>query len=254
MDRKTMDVKPIPLWKSIILFAGTSMPIFVGVYCIIPLLQSRGLTFLWSYLIAFYPTFGFMFLLALFLYRNEGNPLNWASFSKRYRIFPIVGKSWFWVIGLFLFGVAVMLGLSFTGKWLASIPLLAPADYFPPEINPLKEPIPGLFFGTEVHGQWGYALVYFIGWVFNILGEELLWRGYLLPRQEASYGRWAWVVHGLLWTLWHVFWKWNLLNLLPITLSIAYVGQKTKNTLIPILVHGAVNFVPLMGLIYYIIA
>lgn len=253
MNKPAAVIKPISLWKAIILFASTSIPIYVGVYSVIPILQNKGFTFLSSYLITFFPTFAIMLILAFILYWEEGNNLNWISLKERFRLFPIIGKSWLWVIGLFIFGVAVMLGLSFTGKWLASIPIFSPKEFFPPEINPLKTSIPGLFFGTNVHGQWGYALAYFIGWFFNILGEELLWRGYLLPRQEVSYGKWAWLVHGLLWTLWHIFWKWNLLNLLPITLSIAYVAQKTKNTSIPILVHGAVNFVPLLGLIYYIL-
>ncbi len=253
MNNSMSSLKPIALWKAVILFAFTSAPIFIGVYCIIPILQRKGFTFLWSYLITFFPTFVVLFLLALIFYWREGNPLDWKSFTERYRLFPIPGKSWLWVISLFLFGVAVMLGLSFTGKWLASYPFFAPAQFFPPEINPLKETMPGLFFGTNVHGQWGYALAYFAGWFFNIFGEELLWRGYLLPRQIVNYGKWAWLIHGVLWTLWHIFWKWNLLNLLPITLSIAFVAQKTKNTSIPILVHGAVNFVPLLGLMYYII-
>jgi len=253
MGRPDKTIAPIGLWKAILLFAATSAPIYIGVYHFIPVLQNLGFTFLASYLICFFPTFAVMFVIALLLYRQEGNELKWTSFRNRYRLFPITGRTWLWVLGLFVFGVAVMLSLSFTGKWLASLSWFAPPDFFPAEINPLKVSTPGLFFGTDVSGQWGYALAYFVGWFFNIVGEELLWRGYLLPRQEASHGRWAWVVHGLLWTAWHVFWKWNLLNLLPITLAIAYVAQKTKNTTVPILVHGAVNFVPLLVLVYYIL-
>jgi Type II CAAX prenyl endopeptidase Rce1-like len=37
--------------------------------------------------------------------------------------------------------------------------------------------------------------------LLNILGEEFLWRGVVLPRQEVAFGRRAWVVNGILWLL-----------------------------------------------------
>jgi hypothetical protein len=48
---------PLPLWKAILLFAGTCAPIYIGIYYLIPILQNKGLSFLASYLISFYPTF-----------------------------------------------------------------------------------------------------------------------------------------------------------------------------------------------------
>ena len=121
------------------------------------------------------------------------------------------------------------------------------------EINPLKAAIPNTFMGTEVHGQWGYAIGYFVGWFFNIFGEELLWRGYLLPRQQLQYGKWTWLIHGLLWTGWHFFWKWNLLSILPIALAIPFVAQKTGNSWIEIIAHGLLNFIPFVALVYFIL-
>lgn len=254
METLPRRLAPLSLWKAVLLFAVTSAPIYVGVYHFIPILQERGLTFLSSYLICFYPTFGAMFLLALVLYWREGNPLTWNAFKSRYRLHPVRGRAWIWAAGLFAFGMSATLGLSFAGKWLASFPFLAPPSFLPPEINPLRAAIPGTFMGTSVHGQWAYALAYFIGWLFNILGEELLWRGFMLPRQEVGYGRWAWLIHGLLWTGWHFFWKWNLLSLLPITLGIAFVVQRTKNTTVAIVAHGLANLIALVGLVYYILA
>lgn len=246
-------LKPLSLWKAILLFVCTSAPIYVGVYFVIPILQDRGLSFLTSYLISFYPTFVIMFLIALYLYWQEGNPLTWESFRARYRLLPVKGSAWLWVVGLFIFGLAAGAGLSFTGKWLATLPWFTPPSFLPSEINPLRDTIPDTFMGTSVHGQWGYAIAYFVGWFFNIFGEELLWRGYMLPRQEIKYGKWTWVLHGLLWAGWHIFWKWNILSLLPIALGIPFVVQKTKNTSVAIIVHGTANFIPLIALIYYIL-
>lgn len=143
--------------------------------------------------------------------------------------------------------------LSFTGKWLAAFSFFAPPAFFPSEINPLKKALPNTFLGTTVHGQWGYALGYALGWFFNIFGEELLFRGYMLPRQQVNYGKWAWLVHGLLWTAWHIYWKWNLLSLLPVTMAIPFVVQKTQNTTTGLVVHGAMNLIPLFVLVYFIL-
>ena len=39
-------LKPIPLWKAILLFASTSALIYAAVYAVIPRLIARELTFL----------------------------------------------------------------------------------------------------------------------------------------------------------------------------------------------------------------
>ena len=40
--------------------------------------------------------------------------------------------------------------------------------------------------------------------LLNAVGEEILWRGYLLDWLEARHQQaWAWVINGLLWGVWH---------------------------------------------------
>jgi membrane protease YdiL (CAAX protease family) len=242
-------IKPISLWKSLLLFAATSALIFVGVYYGIPALQSQRLSFLAAYLICFYTPFVLIFLIALVVYWMEGNDLTRAAFAARYRLRGMDGKTWLWTVGLVVFCLLVFVGLSFTGKWLATIPLFAPPEFFPAEINPTKEMVAGVFMDTPLKGNWWIVLAYLVGWFFNIVGEELLWRGYLLPRQELAYGRHAWLVHGILWALWHVFWKWNLLAILPVALAIPFVVQRTRNTWVGIIAHGTANFIPLIVIV-----
>ena len=41
--------------------------------------------------------------------------------------------------------------------------------------------------------------------IFNtVLGEELLFRGLLLPRMRAAFGRWDWLVNGVLFGVYHL--------------------------------------------------
>lgn len=247
-------IKPLSWPKAALLFAFTSALIIAGVYLGIPALQNVGLTFLQAYLVCFYAPFVLIFLISILAYRLEGNKWSWPAFARRYRLRKMNGKTWLWTVMLILGGGLAAIVLSFTGKWLARMPLFAPPDYFPAEINPNKEMVAGVFMDTPLSGQWGVVVMYFIGWFFNIAGEELLWRGYLLPRQEAAHGERAWVIHGAMWALWHVYWKWNLLAIAPIAFAIPFVVQRTKNTWVGIIAHGIANFIPLIAIIAGVIS
>jgi len=77
---------------------------------------------------------------------------------------------------------------------------------------------------------------------FNIVGEEILWRGYILPRQELQHGKYAWVINSALWLVFHACFGLDLIILLlPILITIPYVAYKTGNTSIGILTHGLLN-------------
>jgi membrane protease YdiL (CAAX protease family) len=86
----------------------------------------------------------------------------------------------------------------------------------------------------------------FLAWMpyffFNIVGEELLWRGYLLPRQVLALGRYAWIFNGLLWAIFHIGIGWRIaIVLLPIEFIVPYVVQKRQNTWLGIMIHGLYN-------------
>jgi membrane protease YdiL (CAAX protease family) len=85
--------------------------------------------------------------------------------------------------------------------------------------------------------------------VLNIIGEEFVWRGVILPRQEVAFGGRAWLVNGILWLLFHAAFPWQvLLTLLPITLILPYVVQRRRSTWSGIVIHGgfgAVGFLVL---------
>jgi membrane protease YdiL (CAAX protease family) len=125
--------------------------------------------------------------------------------------------------------------LSFTGPWIKNIIHIGPPSWFADFLTETH------FQGIPLAGNWGAVLVYFVQYIFNIFGEELWWRGYILPRQEISLGRRAWLANGVLWNLFHWFFYWNLIPLLPSCLALAWMTQRTKNTWTAILGHGILN-------------
>lgn len=85
-------------------------------------------------------------------------------------------------------------------------------------------------------------LVWLVMFFFNIFGEELMWRGYILPRQEIGLGKNAWIFNALLWILFHICFGIQLMILLiPIMFILPYAVQKTKNTVVGIYIHALVN-------------
>jgi membrane protease YdiL (CAAX protease family) len=187
---------------------------------------------------------------ALVAYHLEGNVSSWPALRDRFRLFPIRGREWLWVSGALALCVTSDALLEGVGKWLATFPALAPPAYFPPPFNPTVELVLPIaeFLGVPFRGNW------FIFWLWvplslvSMVGEEFLWRGYILPRQEAGQGQWAWVVNGLLWALFfHVGMKWSLVGLVPSSLITAWIAQKLKNTTASIVVHVGGNAVLFWG-------
>jgi membrane protease YdiL (CAAX protease family) len=95
--------------------------------------------------------------------------------------------------------------------------------------------------GMPLTGEWWVALVFFVGWLLNVFGEEFWFRGYILPRQELTMGSRAWIANGLMFGFNHIWQPWNLLLILPGALLGAYVVQRRSNTWILIVMHGLIN-------------
>jgi len=77
---------------------------------------------------------------------------------------------------------------------------------------------------------------------FNIVGEELKWRGYLLRCQELCLTARAWRIDACLWTMFHLCSGWPLMMILsPILFIPPYIVQKRQTTWIGIFIHAAVN-------------
>jgi membrane protease YdiL (CAAX protease family) len=76
-------------------------------------------------------------------------------------------------------------------------------------------------------------------WIFNtVLGEELLFRGYLLPRMNGVFGRRDWLANGVLFAVYHLHEPWVIPGplLLPVE---AYGTKRYRSALVGIAVHSA---------------
>lgn len=236
------EVEPMPFWQAMLYFGLPALLFRLSLYSGIPALTRLGVSPFEAYIVGFTVPAAILFAIAIGFLKRDGYPLTRNSFKTRFRLFPMTGKDWSWAIGAFIVTFLSIGILSFTAQLLISaFPAFAPPVFFPPWQQPgvaLDEGVFANFIGAPLNGNWAVVLLFFIALFFNIFGEELWWRGYILPRQEKVHGRWTWAIHGLLWLLWHaVFYPWQIFALLPICLILPYVAQRLQNTWVAIVIH-----------------
>ena len=97
------------------------------------------------------------------------------------------------------------------------------------------------------------ALLYFlIGLVGNIFGEEIYYRGYLLPRMRGAFGRWDWVANGVLFTLKHVYQRWLYPGILVGGLAFAFAAGPLGSLPLAMAFHWIGNF--LFSMVFLVLA
>jgi membrane protease YdiL (CAAX protease family) len=88
-------------------------------------------------------------------------------------------------------------------------------------------------------GAWGWFALIVVLQIFNtVLGEELLFRGLLLPRMNGAFGRGDWFANGVLFAAYHLHVPWTIPATLLDTFIIAYPSKRYRSALIGIAVHS----------------
>ncbi len=120
------------------------------------------------------------------------------------------------------------------------------AEEFIPAVSPPAHRDFGTFLGSHaghvfLHGAWGWFALILVLLIFNtVLGEELLFRGFLLPRMNGGFGRGDWVANGVLFALYHLREPWVIpATLIVDTFVLAYPGKRYQSAWISIAVHSA---------------
>ena len=90
-------------------------------------------------------------------------------------------------------------------------------------------------------GAWWFLGLYVVFAVFNtFLGEELLFRGVLLPRMQGVFGKWSWVANGVLFGFYHVHQPWGITeSVIGGVLFLAYPSWRFRSTWMGIVIHSA---------------
>jgi membrane protease YdiL (CAAX protease family) len=242
-------LRPMPFWMSLLFFGIPCAAGWLSIYVALPGLARLGMPLFWNFWLCLTLPLAGMLTTALIAYRLEGFPWIWKEIKIRFRLKPVRRKDWWWVLALIAsIGLYLFLRQTLSSR-LASLPGFAFPSYLPSILDPRlsQTSIPTDYLGMPLRGSWWILLVMFAVLCINIYGEEFLWRGYILPRQELVHGKWTWLIHGLLWTSFHSFWKWDVLAILPGALLLSYVAYRLKNTTPGITFHWVNNGLTLVA-------
>jgi uncharacterized protein len=130
--------------------------------------------------------------------------------------------------------------------WLLALPLVvafSAEPLLPGPSNPVGRDL-GDFLGSHaghvlLAGSWGWLAILAAMFAFNtVLGEELLFRGFLLPRMNGVFGRRDWLANGVLFAAYHLHVPWVIPSTLLDSFIVAYPSKRYRSALIGIVVHS----------------
>jgi membrane protease YdiL (CAAX protease family) len=172
------------------------------------------------------------FALVVILMAHELGTLRWSRVRDALWLRPprdprtgrVGGRTWWWAL-LFVFLAAVL-------QLVPSIPGPSSRDFAAFLTSDRGE----AFF----QGAWGWFAVMVVFVVFNtVIGEELLFRGVLLPRMRNRFGRGDWVANGVLFAIYHLHQPWSMpATLLEGVFLEAYPSRRFQSAWMGIIVHS----------------
>jgi membrane protease YdiL (CAAX protease family) len=193
--------------------------------------------FIEALLICFNAGLVWMLVLTLILVRREQGSLEWSRVRDALwlrapqdpKTRRVGGKVWRWVVPFTVLAAALE---------------LAPID----PTGPLPRDLPKAIQTDRVEhffsGAWGWFALAVLVVFLAPLVEELLFRGLLLPRMRAAFGKRGWVANGTLFTLYHVHQPWSMpATLLDGIFAAAYPTKRYRSTWMGIITHTLPSFI-----------
>jgi membrane protease YdiL (CAAX protease family) len=238
-DDRYAAVEQYSLAKILGVWAAATVPMAVLAWAIAPWLRERfgggDENFAKALLLCLTVGLVWQLFLVLILLRGELGELRWSRVRDALWLRAprdpksgrTGGKVWWWVV--------LFAGLFGIWAFVPQIPGPSPRDF-------------GVFLETDegkgfFQGQWGWFAVEVVLVVFNtVLGEELLFRGLLLPRMQRVFGRRDFVANGALFALYHVHMPWVIPSTLVDGMFLeAYPSRRFQSAWMGIIVHSTAS-------------
>ena len=250
---KTIDNdRQYSLGKIIAIWFCSAIPMSVLAFVVTPLMISRinlhpGIIFWMAMIVGL----TWQFLLSLIILKLDGHKFIWKTIQNRLKFtkpeHPVKGyksnRLLLWTIPFIVLSAILQ---------IIKIPdiesLLFPfIDHLPQyDIGDLATP--------DFKGAWWILPILVISMIFNyILGEELLYRGILLPKMKGVFGKWDWFANGVFFGLYHLH-KPQMFITAALTTGFlfAFPSKKFKSTWMAVIIHGAEGvfiFVLVLGIL-----
>ncbi len=243
-------VRQFSLAQILAVWAAAAVPMGVLAWVVAPLLRDQlggDEPLAQALLICLTAGLVWQFVLVLILTRRELGGLQWSRVREALwlraprdpRTGRVGGRVWWWVL---LFVVVFALEQALPG-----IPGPSVRDFgeFVSDDN-----------GEEFfRGAWGWFAVVVVLAVFNtVLGEELLFRGLLLPRMRGVFGRGDFVANGVLFAAYHLHTPWVIPTALVDIIALSYPSRRFQSAWMGIIVHSAQSVFVIVGILTLVLA
>jgi membrane protease YdiL (CAAX protease family) len=219
-------------------WAGAAVPMGVLAWIVAPWLRDQlggDDPFAQALLICITAGLIWQFVLVLILTRRELGGLQWPRVREALwlraprdpRTGRLGGRVWWWVLPFVVL---------FAFEAFLALPGPSVRDF-------------GDFLDSDrgedfFRGAWGWFALVVVLAVFNtVLGEELLFRGLLLPRMKSAFGKWDWVANGVLSAVYHVHQPWSIPASLVDIIALAYPSRRFHSAWMGIIVHSVQSLV-----------
>ena len=221
------DIPQYKLWQILFMFSWPAVWFSFLIYIVgRQFIPEGGVTPTWVMLAVTVLGTGAELAVGLVLLRREGYSLTFAALRDRIRWkWPKGWQAWLIALGVLVAGMALSMMMGGANRALASVPGFVPPDWWPAASNPTVQvsSAADAFPDMALQGNLLFVLLYFVvGLVFNIFGEELYYRGFLMPKMRGVFGSWDWVANGILFTLKHVYQRWLFPGILVGGLGFAF--------------------------------
>jgi membrane protease YdiL (CAAX protease family) len=209
------------------IWAAAALPMGVLAWIVAPAIAGRGVDRIPALIACLTAGLVWQFVLILLLNRFSlrGLWLQSPSTSDGRR----GGRLWLWVLP-FVLGFGAL-------------------QFIPLDLPPVASHDFGAFLASDhgralLHGNWGLFALIVVMMTFNtVLGEELLFRGLLLPRMRTAFGRSDWAVNGFLMGVYHLHQPWSIPSSVVAGLLMAYPTKRFRSAWFGIIVHSAQSVV-----------
>ena len=191
------DIPQYKLWQILLMFSWPAVWFSFLIYIVgRQFIPEGGVTPTWVVLAVTVLGTGAELAVGLVLLSREGYSLTFAALRDRIRWrWPKGWQAWLIVLGVLLAGMALSTMMGGANRTLASVPGFMPPDWWPPASNPTVQVSSAAeaFPDMALQGNLLFVLLYFVvGLVFNIFGEELYYRGFMMPKMRGVFGSWDW--------------------------------------------------------------
>jgi membrane protease YdiL (CAAX protease family) len=238
-DERYAAVRQYSLAQILAVWAGAAVPMGLLAWVVAPWLRDQlggDEPLARALLICLTAGLIWQFVLVLILTRRELGGLQWSRVRDALWLRPprdpktgrVGGRVWWWVL-LFVLLFAVE-------EALPGIP--------GPSVRDLSEFVSHDRGEDFFRGAWGWFAVVVVLAIFNtVLGEELLFRGLLLPRMRGVFGRGDFAANGALFALYHLHTPWVIPTALLDIVVLAYPSRRFQSAWMGIIVHSAQSVV-----------